>query len=260
MDPNNSASGSNGVDPAQNKTNGNSANQNFGNYPSRPIDIPPTEKKPLREKRVLNIPAILAVVMLVLAIALGALAIVYINKYNKAQTNVNQQKNEAAEIAKAEQKKIDEKAFAEASKKPFRTYQAPAVLGAIKLEFPKDWNVYAIEEEGSSTQLDIYMYPGVVRAPQSTIEPYAFRLKLEKTLYTKSLERYQKEVEKGRLTAKSVTVSGITGTRLEGEIQKDRTGVIILLPVRDKTLYLWTESNIYLNDFNGIVERISVSP
>ena len=202
----------------------------------------------------------MAVVLLVLSIVLGALAIVYIGKFNKAQTNVNQQKNEAAVQAKAEQKKIDQAEFAEESKKPYRTYQAPVVLGAIKVEFPKDWNVYAIEDEGSPKQLDVYMYPGIVRAPQSTNEPYSFRILLQKALYTETLAKYQKDVEKGKLTAKNVTVSGITGTRLEGEIEKDRTGVLILLPIRDKTLFLWTDSLNYLNDYNGIIERISVSP
>lgn len=235
-------------------------NQNSGAYPNQPVVSPNPEPASPREKRGLNIPAIMAVVMLVFAIGLGALAIVYIGKFNKAQTNVNQQKNEAAAIAKAEQKKIDEKEFAEAAKKPFRTYQAPGVLGAIKIEFPKDWNVYAVEDENGQTQLDIYMYPGVVRAPQSTTEPYAFRVKLIQALYTETLEKYQKEVEKGALVAKNVTVSGITGTRLEGQIDKNRTGALILLPIRDKTLFLWTESPNYLNDYNGIIERISVSP
>lgn len=235
-------------------------NQNPGAYPNQPVVSPNPEPSSPRGRGGVNIPAIMAVVMLVLAIGLGALAIVYINKFNKAQTNVNQQKNEAADIAKAEQKKIDAKEFAEAAKKPFRTYQAPGVLGAIKVEFPKDWNVYAVEDETKTTQLDVYMYPGVVRAPQSTTEPYAFRIKLENSLYTETLQKYQKEVEKGTLTAKSVTVSGITGTRLEGKIDRNRTGVLILLPIRDKTLFLWTESNNYLNDYNGIIERISISP
>lgn len=235
-------------------------NQNPGAYPNQPVVSPDPSPASPREKRGFNLPAIMAVVMLILAIGLGALAIIYIGKFNKAQTNVNQQKNEAATIAKAEQKKIDEKEFAEAAKKPFRTYQAPGVLGAIKVEFPKDWNVYAVEDENSQTQLDVYMYPGVVRAPQSTTEPYAFRIKLAQSLYTETLEKYQKDVEKGILTAKNVTVSGITGTRLEGQIEKGRTGVLILLPIRDKTLFLWTESNNYLNDYNGIIERIGVSP
>jgi hypothetical protein len=31
------------------------------------------------------------------------------------------------------------------------------------------------------------------------------------------------------------------------------TGTMVLLPMRDKTLEIWTESNDYLNDFNTYV-------
>lgn len=230
-------------------------------YPTHDIEPPRApETPPTKKDRNINIPIILAVVMLLVAIVFGALCIMYIQKYNKAQTNVNQERRDAATIAKQEQKQVDEKEFAERQKQPFRTYQAPAVLGAIKAEFPRDWNVYAIEDEKASDQLDIYMYPGIVRAPQSSTEPYAFRIRLSKQLYTQSLNKFQADIKNGTITASSVTVSGITGTKLVGEIQRNRSGVLILLPVRDKTLSLWTESNNYVNDFNGIIQRMSISP
>jgi len=228
-------------------------------YPDQPV-APPPGVEPPREKKQLNLPLILAVLMFLLALGLGILAIIYIQKYADASTNLDQHRAEAASAAKEEQKQADEKDFLEREKLPYRAYEAPAVLGALKIEFPKTWNVYALEEETASLQLDIYMYPGVVRATQSTTEPYSFRAKLERKLYTDALESYSNDVEKGTLKAKAVTVSGITGTRLDGEVVKGRTGSLILLPVRDKTLSIWTESPNYAADFETIVQKINISP
>ena len=67
-------------------------------------------------------------------------------------------------------------------------------------------------------------------------------------------------LKKGKVTAKSVTVSGIGGTRFEGQIDDEQTGSMIFIPLRDKTLTIWTESGDYTNDFNTIIERLSVVP
>ncbi len=221
---------------------------------------PPVSSDPLPKRFNLNLPVILAAIMLVVAIALGILAIIYIQKFNSAQVNVNQNRTEAAAIAREEQKQVDEKAFAEREKEPYRSYQAPGVLGAIKAEFPKTWNVYAEEDEASTSQLNVFMAPDVVKPPKSTSEPYSFRIRLERKLYADVLLTYQRDIDQGKLTAKNVTVSGITGTRMEGQIDAQRTGVLTLLPIRDKTLYLWTESNNFVEDYNRIIERMSVSP
>lgn len=233
-------------------------NQNFNSAaPGPQASITPT--KPKRQIS-LNIPMILAGLLLISTIALGLLSINYANKYTEAKTDVDGQKAAAAAAAKEEQKVVDQKEHEEMDKQPYRTYQAPAVLGAIQAEFPKNWNVYAKEEEKSDIQLDVYMYPGVVRDENSTTEPYSFRIRMQQKLYPEAMLPYQKRVEKGQLKAQTVTVSGISGTRFDGAITDERTGAIILLPVRDKTLFIWTESPTYMTDYDQIVAKMAISP
>jgi len=59
-------------------------------------------------------------------------------------------------------------------------------------------------------------------------------------------------------------VPSVAGTRLSGQIfssSKAAPGTIVLVPMRDKTLEIWTESNDYLPDFNTyILPNLSFSP
>src|SRR5438045_1055561 len=69
---------------------------------------------------------------------------------------------------------------------------------------------------------------------------------------------YKDLVKQKKLTQKSVTVSGIGGTWLDGKFDSTHTGVIVLVPVRDKTLEFITDSHDYLNEFNQILSLSTI--
>ena len=64
---------------------------------------------------------------------------------------------------------------------------------------------------------------------------------------------YEPLIKKGDLKTKSVQVSGVTGTRLDGFFKKDQEGSMVIFPLRDKTLRVWTESKEFRGDFDNIV-------
>ena len=70
---------------------------------------------------------------------------------------------------------------------------------------------------------------------------------------TKVLNQYKDAVEKKSLKASAIEINGIKGTRLDGKLDKDISGAIVILPIRDKVLKVWTESPAFLADFNQIV-------
>src|SRR3990167_3909274 len=168
-------------------------------YPN--AGVPPQSvvpQSPIEPKRGFNFnfPLIMGIVGVLLVLVLVGGLIYFLGQANQSQSAINEQVTAAIEQAKQEQGQADEAAFVEREKQPFRSYEGPAVLGGLKVEFPKTWNVFAIEDEKASTQLDIFMYPGVVRSEKSTTEPYAFRLKLEQKLYTDTIKKYQSLVDK----------------------------------------------------------------
>ena len=58
---------------------------------------------------------------------------------------------------------------------------------------------------------------------------------------------------------RAVLVDSVLGARIDGEITTKRTGSVVLLPLRDKTLKIWTESNAYTADFDEILTNLSFS-
>lgn len=199
------------------------------------------------------------IVVTLLAIGFGVFSVWAFTNYNQEKNHVNDvvaTEVAAAEKAKEAELKAD---FAEQMKSPYRTYNSSQALGSIKLVYPNSWSAYIEEDENGSVGLDGYFQPGFVPDIRSD-NPFALRIKISSSDYARELERYQRDVEDGTLKAKAITISGAKGTRLDGEIERDVKGAIVLLPLRDKTLEIWTESTDYLNDFNKTISQLKYSP
>lgn len=193
-------------------------------------------------------------------LTLGGLSLYYLQVANRERATVDEQAASAAEAARIEQKQIDEAEFAEREKEPYRAYTAPTVLISLTLNFPKNWNIYVEETASSTTQLNVYANPALVLADKNYDGPYALRVRLERSLYTNVVNKRATQVEKGELTATPITIAGLNGTRYSGMVEEGHNGIMVILPVRDKTLTLWTESQNFAADFNQIIERLTISP
>jgi hypothetical protein len=82
--------------------------------------------------------------------------------------------------------------------------------------------------------------------------------------YDNALNEYQGLVKDGRVKVhpyESPNVANVQGSMLTGQVQSQKQGEMIVMPFRDKTLELWTESNQYIDDFNHIIlPNFSFSP
>ena len=215
---------------------------------------------PAAQRGAANILLVTAAFMTITTLALGGTSIYFISEYNQAKTTVDQQKAEAAATARDEQKQADEADFVQRQKEPYRSYSAPLVFGALTIAYPRNWNLYAEERAEAGQQLNLFWNPDLVQSEDTYDGTYSLRTLLERTVYTAAIAKRQSAVEKGELTAEPITVSGINGTRYRGRVAENHTGILVILPIRDKTLSLWTESTDYANDFNTIIERLAVSP
>jgi len=197
----------------------------------------------------LVIPLVLAIVLLLGGI--GA-TVFYYGRYQAASTNLDGQIASAVETASQELTRTLEADFAERSKDPNEVYKAPAELGSVAATYPKTWSSYVIEKTGSGTVLDGYFHPGTVPDTRGDTK-FALRLELEGKAYAGEVEDYDRAVEKGEIKARAVTINGVKGVRFDGQIDKDISGAIVLLPLRDRTLKIWTENSDFMKDFNNII-------
>lgn len=193
----------------------------------------------------LTIPLVLAVLVLVVS---SVMAVMYYSKFVEQRDNNQPIIDEAVTKAEEAQKTKLEDEFTEREKIPTKNYTSPAELGSVKLVFPKTWSSYV--DSGKSGGMDYYGHPNFV--PAANVN-YALRMSVIDRPFASEIKSYDNSVKKGELKATAVQVSGTTGTRLDGFLKKDQEGSMVIFPLRDKTLRVWTESKEFREDFNNIV-------
>ena len=161
-------------------------------------------------------------------------------------------------VQKAEQDKEAE--FTEREKNPFKTYKGSATYGSLEFDYPKSWSIY-VETSDKSTILDFYAQPEFIPGFEDT--KFAFRAQIVDTSYEQELSNYDKAAERGEVKVRAFRPERVPeqlGVIIDGEIERDGQGRMILLPQRDKTIKLFTESQDYLNDFSKIIDSVVYIP
>ncbi|HET7629832.1 MAG TPA: hypothetical protein VFK03_00495, partial [Candidatus Saccharimonadales bacterium] len=102
------------------------------------------------------------IIFAVLTVAAAGLFVWAFMNYQDYKNNSDQKVAAAVEVAKAEQKKADDKQFAEDYKKPYTTYRGPADLGSVSFDYPKTWSVYEASNSAEDNGLVAYLNPKVV--------------------------------------------------------------------------------------------------
>lgn len=174
------------------------------------------------------------------------------------KNNSDKKATEAVEAAKKVQADELQKTFAEQEKQPAKNYKGSITYGTVSFNYPKSWSGY-VDEANSSEPINGYFYPNIVPGVQSKTA-YALRLELVNTDYSSIVKQHDSQVKDGTVKAsayvppKMVGVSNVQpGTRLDGALNQDTTGSMVVIKVRDKTLEIYTQSNDFLKDFNDII-------
>ncbi len=200
--------------------------------------------------------------LFVLATGVGVWAFMSRQDYK----NNSDAKVTTAVAANTQKVQADDKVkYDEEAKSPLTTYVGPEAYGSVHLSYPKTWSAYVVTNS-SSAPLDAYFHASYVPG-LDTRQPYQLRVQVVDRAYDKELDRYKSAVKSGSAQAAAYSlpkVPKVVGTRLTGTISPDSqpvTGSLVLLPLRDKTLAIWAESNDYLNDFNTyVLPNVTFSP
>ncbi len=226
-----------------------------GGIPGYPAAAPdPLWKPPKKPMNVLLIPLIISVLLFVGALGFGIYAFSGMQDY---KNNSDKKVEVAVEIAKQETSTSKDKEFVEKEKIPHRMYTSPDTLATVHFEYPKTWAAYMNEDTKTNrgTPLDGYVHPDFVPAADSGVD-FALRVKVESRPYADLLSQYDGKVKQGKVKIspyKAPKMQSDLGVRIEGEINKAQKNVMIMIPIRDKTLIIWTESMQFIDDFDKIV-------
>ncbi|MDB5163711.1 MAG: exported protein of unknown function [Candidatus Saccharibacteria bacterium] len=199
--------------------------------------------------------AVLLVLFILLFLGAGGFGIWAYQGKQDYKNNVMPKINAAVAIAKKETETAKDNEFQEKEKYPLRSYAGPGAYGAPTVSYPKTWSAYVNESGNGSAPVDAYFHPSFVPAASLSVS-YAIRLQVIPTAYDQVLKQFDSYVKLGTVKVTPYSfpkVSSIVGARLDGEIISKKSGSMVIIPLRDKTLKIWTESPQFVPDFNNII-------
>lgn len=210
----------------------------------------------------LLIPLVLVVVILV---GVTSLAFAFYGQSQDYKNNVDQKVAVAVDQAKREVSDQKDKDFAEKEKFPYDRYDGPSSFGGLRILYPRTWSAYVSEPANNNNRpVEGYFAPGFVPTLNDTANNFALRVSVTQQRYDTVLKAYQSDAKNGKVNVQpyqSPNVPNVVGSRIDGEVDNKKQGAMIIMPLRDKTLRMWTESRDYLPDFDNIIlPNFSFSP
>jgi len=152
----------------------------------------------------------------------------------------------------------DAKTYAEQAQYPLKTFIGPEAYGSVSLTYPKTWSAYnnAGTSNSSATPVDFFAHPDVVPPVGSDSSNFALRMQVVSQQYATVANQYANQLKQGTVTVKAYALPNnktVSGVRIDGQISNSKKGTLVLLPLRDKTLKIWTESTSYGDQFDKII-------
>lgn len=195
------------------------------------------------------------IALVVVVIAVGSAAIWAYMNYIDQKTNVDSKISIAVAGAKKTQADADEAKFTEREKEPNKKFVGPEDYGRLTFDYPKTWSAYVARDISAGGNYEAYLNRDVVQ-PVTTLQQYMLRVLIEDKDYDKVVASYEAVVKKGGLKASVATADGNSGTRLDGAFTKDIRGAAVIFKVRDKTVTLRTDADVFKPDFEEIIKTI----
>lgn len=203
-----------------------------------------------------SIAVVLSIVLLAVAlIGTGGFAVWAFSGRQDYKNNVDAKIAVAIQANTKKVQALDAAAYAEEAKNPLKTYTGPEAFGTISITYPKTWSVYVLTGN-TAIPVNYYAHPDVVPSVEGDASNFALRMQVVEQKYSAVLQQYSGLQKQGKLTAKPYAlpkVSSVTGVRFDGQLLQNKKGSLVVIPVRDKTLKIWTESENFVKDFDQII-------
>ena len=209
-----------------------------------------TISKAERGSSILIIPLVISVVLLFGAIGFGGWSY---NKMLDYKNNVDTKVALAVNAEKLQEAAAKDAEFAQIEKDPLTTYQGPAAFGSVTIRYPKTWSAYVNDDGNGTPYVDGYFFPGHVPNTNNADNAYALRVQVVQESYSDVLNEVQGNVDNGVTTVvpyKAPKVPTVIGVYIKGKLTGTKSGSMVVLPLRNMTIKLWTEATSFQNDFD----------
>lgn len=199
---------------------------------------------------------LLFTITLILLMAVGAFAAWAYTSRQDYKNNVDKKIAAAVKVQDQKTSSAKDVEFAQKEKSPLKQYKSPATYGAISIMYPKTWSAYVVETDTATLPVDGYFHPGFVPNTVTGLNNFALRVQVSNTKYATEMSQLDNFVKGGQLKISPYTapkVPGVSGVFAQGTIANGKNGLMVMFPLRDKTIKIFTESTQYSDDFKNFV-------
>jgi hypothetical protein len=210
---------------------------------------------------------VFAILLLIGAVVFGAWAFSSRQDY---KDHTDAKITAAVTVAKQNEDKIKDAQFAQEEKNPLKTWHGPEAYGSLVMAYPKTWSGYVAAASGGnsgSNPVDGYFYPGVVPSVSDQNSSFAVRVQVNSQSYATVVQQLGQASSQNPRTVTPYALPKlpkVVGVKVTGSLpgnSSQKTGAMVILPLRSQTVEIWTEGNQFTNDFNNIIlPNFSFSP
>ncbi len=199
----------------------------------------------------------LTLMILELAIIVG-LSVFSYNTYLSRQdykNNVDSKIAAAVLVAKNQQQTVDNVSYQNQIKYPLANYTGPSDYGSISVNYPKTWSAY-VDTTSNNYLVDGYFNPNYVPSINSQSMPFGLRVQIVNQTYSSTMNNFSSLQQNGLIKVSAYSlpkVPQVVGVMITGQIVNNLDGTMVVLPLRNETLEIWTIGQNYINDFNSII-------
>ena len=171
------------------------------------------------------------------------------------KNNTDKKISTAVAVAVKQAETTKDNVFAEALKSPVKHYTGPSTYGSVGFDFSNTYSAYVDDSETGAQVLNGYFHPNVVPSLSSDVST-ALRVEILSSSYESNVKLFDNKVKAG--TAKvsafrAAKVPSVLGIRVDGLVVQGKQGSMVILPLRDKTIEIWTEALEFIPDFTTYV-------
>ena len=202
---------------------------------------------------------VIIVLSLVAATFIGLFVWMFV-QFNTVQDDINKQIDTAVASAKDSQASQDTIKCQKEKENPYTEFTGPVDYGELNFKFPKTWSVYIANDASSGGDFNAYLNPVSVNNVSDKNSLYALRVTIRNKAFDDVVAEYQKYMERkdSNLNMEAITVNDGAANRYTGKIPNTEfNGIIVIFKIRDKTAILQTDSVLFEQDFNDIVNSIT---
>lgn len=224
-----------------------------------PLVAPPTaapyDPYSQKAKRGMIETIVLVIVSLIAVVFIGLFIWKYL-EWDSVKTDVDGQIDAAVALAVSENTTRLENEFLEREKYPYKTFSGPADYGSLNFEFPKTWNTYIAQDATNGGNFEAYLNPGEVQ-PVSTQTINALRVQILNQSFESVAQNYEYLTSAGQLAITTRNVGSSVANVYTGTLPNNIRGIATIFKVRDKTILLQTDAELFAEEYYKLLDTVT---